>query len=206
MVHLGKSGPLGSGGAWELCRVAVAQPVTLQWVDPKKKNKQKKKGRAARELCLDECDAVSVGHKTPAFWAQAAHRGSDGLPAAELCFSLVALERTVDLAAESTDEAAQWRVALAEIARQLQMHRNDIQQKKKALLSQQPQTAGLANRKMLIGAERSNPSDPPPPPPMAPMAPPTPPMAPPPPVSNTLPLPPAIHPNSSSSRRNRRFR
>jgi len=51
---------------WHLCRVAVSDPITLTWRDPKKR-----RSKAAKELILDECEGgVSVGHKTPAFWAQ----------------------------------------------------------------------------------------------------------------------------------------
>ena len=74
----------GGGGAWRVVRVAVFRPLTLQWQDPRKRKKKSKK------LVLGECDSrLSKGHQTPAFWAQAAHRGQDNLPSAELCFSLV---------------------------------------------------------------------------------------------------------------------
>jgi hypothetical protein len=74
----------------ELCEIAVALPVTLQWIAP-----QKKKKHSAKEMYLEEVTGLSVGHKTPAFWAQASHRGLSALPTADLCFSLIADERTV---------------------------------------------------------------------------------------------------------------
>ena len=80
------------------------------WLDPKKRSTKK-----AKELVLLDADSIAIGHKTPAFWNQAAHRGDNALPLAELCFSLIARDRTVDLAAETAREAKQWRASLAAI-------------------------------------------------------------------------------------------
>lgn len=69
-----------------------------------------------RELDIEEIADVMRGHKTPAFWQQAAHRGLHALPAPELCFSLIGHERTLDLAAETVSEAQHWVAALAGVA------------------------------------------------------------------------------------------
>lgn len=65
---------------------------------------------------IGEIVDIARGHKTPAFWQQAAHRGIHTLPAPELCFSLMGHERTLDLAAESVLEARTWVRELADVA------------------------------------------------------------------------------------------
>lgn len=69
---------------------------------------------------IEEIIDVARGHKTPAFWQQAAHRGVHTLPAPELCFSLIGHERTLDLAAESAAEARDWVASLAGVVLRIQ--------------------------------------------------------------------------------------
>lgn len=93
-------------------RARVAWPLAFIWVDPERDLKKS----PPREMDIEEIVEVARGHKTPAFWQQAAHRGIHTLPVPELCFSLMGRERTLDLAAESISEAKEWVRALAGVA------------------------------------------------------------------------------------------
>lgn len=73
---------------------------------------------------IEEIVDVARGHKTPAFWQQAAHRGLHTLPLPELCFSLIGHQRTLDLAAESVAEARAWVASLASVV--LRTHQGQV--------------------------------------------------------------------------------
>lgn len=92
--------------------VRAIWPLTLVWVDPERNLNR----YPPREMEIGEIVDIARGHKTPAFWQQAAHRGIHTLPAPELCFSLMGHQRTLDLAAESMLEARTWVRALADVA------------------------------------------------------------------------------------------
>lgn len=94
-----------------MVHIRAAWPLTCLWMDPNRDLNRS----PPRELNVDEIVKVVRGHKTPAFWQQAAHRGIQTLPSPELCFSVVGRERTLDLAAESIAEAREWVCALAGI-------------------------------------------------------------------------------------------
>ncbi|CAM9722824.1 unnamed protein product, partial [Laminaria digitata] len=95
--------------------VRATWPLTLVWVDPERNLNR----YPPREMEIGEVVDIARGHKTPAFWQQAAHRGIHTLPAPELCFSLMGHQRTLDLAAESMLEAKVWVRALADVALRL---------------------------------------------------------------------------------------
>jgi ankyrin repeat protein len=99
-------------GVGELVTMRAAFPVTLVWLDPQRKLSKS----PPREMALAYVQSVLGGHKTRAFWQQAAYRGQNALPEAHLCFSLVGDGRTLDLAAESPSEARHWREALMQLA------------------------------------------------------------------------------------------
>ncbi|CAM9284462.1 unnamed protein product, partial [Choristocarpus tenellus] len=108
----GKAGTSPSGPALgPLDPVEAAYPLTLIWLNPGRDLTKS----PPRELQLWEVTNVTYGHKTPAFWQQAALRGAHTLPMPELCFSLISGDRTLDLAAESVKEARQWVSALASV-------------------------------------------------------------------------------------------
>lgn len=94
-----------------MMRVRAAWPLAFIWVDPDKDLKRS----PPREMCIEEIVDLARGHKTPAFWQQAAHRGIRALPDPKLCFSLVGHDRTLDLAAETLSEAKEWVRALARV-------------------------------------------------------------------------------------------
>lgn len=90
----------------------AAWPLVFIWVDPDRDLKRS----PPREMGIEEIVDLARGHKTPAFWQQAAHRGIHTLPDPKLCFSLVGHDRTLDLAAETLSEAKEWVRALARVA------------------------------------------------------------------------------------------
>lgn len=107
----------GHGGddsrpAMSMVYIRAAWPLTFIWVDPERDLEKS----PPREIRIEDVLEVARGHKTPAFWQQAAHRGLHKLPAPELCFSLVGRDRTLDLAAESLSEAKGWVRALSAVA------------------------------------------------------------------------------------------
>jgi hypothetical protein len=53
---------------------------------------------------------IYIGHSTPAFWKLFNRDGPTPRP--ELCFSVVTNVRTLDLAAETTKAAEEWKTAL----------------------------------------------------------------------------------------------
>ncbi|CAB1116190.1 unnamed protein product [Ectocarpus sp. CCAP 1310/34] len=93
-------------------RLRAAWPLTFIWVDPERDLKRS----PPREILVEEIMDLARGHKTPAFWQQASHRGIHTLPDPKLCFSLVGHDRSLDLAAESLPEAREWVCALARVA------------------------------------------------------------------------------------------
>lgn len=95
-----------------MMRLRATWPLAFIWVDPDKDLKRS----APREMHIEEIVDLARGHKTPAFWQQAAHRGIHTLPDPKLCFSLVGHDRTLDLAAETLSEAKEWVRALARVA------------------------------------------------------------------------------------------
>ena len=94
-----------------MMRLRAAWPLAFIWVDPDKDLRRS----PPREMCIEEIVDLARGHKTPAFWQQAAHRGIHTLPDPKLCFSLVGHDRTLDLAAETLSEAKEWVRALARV-------------------------------------------------------------------------------------------
>lgn len=94
-----------------MMRLRAAWPLAFIWVDPDKDLKRS----SPREMCIEEIVDLARGHKTPAFWQQAAHRGIHTLPDPKLCFSLVGHDRTLDLAAETLSESKEWVRALARV-------------------------------------------------------------------------------------------
>lgn len=109
----GDSGGSGTDPATSIpmMRLRAAWPLAFIWVDPDKDLKRS----PPREMYIEEIVDLARGHKTPAFWQQAAHRGIHTLPDPKLCFSLVGHDRTLDLAAETLSEAKEWVRALARV-------------------------------------------------------------------------------------------
>lgn len=103
-----------------MMRTRAAWPLAFIWVDPERNLKRS----PPREMGIEEITDLTRGHKTPAFWQQAAHRGIHTLPDPKLCFSLVGHDRTLDLAAETLSEAKKWVYALARVA--VMMKRGDL--------------------------------------------------------------------------------
>lgn len=113
--RMGDNSSLGGQGGGEdasSIRVCAAWPLAFIWVDPERDLQRS----PPREMGIDEIMDIARGHKTPAFWQQAAHRGIHTLPTPELCFSLMGHDRTLDLAAESLPDAKQWVHALVGLA------------------------------------------------------------------------------------------
>lgn len=98
-----------------MMRIRATWPLTLVWVDPERNLNR----YPPREMEIGEIKDIARGHKTPAFWQQAAHRGIHTLPTPKLCFSLMGHQRTLDLAAESMPEAKAWMRAIAGVALKL---------------------------------------------------------------------------------------
>ena len=72
-----------------------------------------------RTLRLRDVVELRPGHGTPAWWSQASARKA--LPVEDLCWSLVARDtKTLDLAAETVQEARLWKEALKNLLRELQ--------------------------------------------------------------------------------------
>lgn len=99
-----------------MVRLRAAWPLSFVWVDPEKDLRRS----PPREIGIEEIVDLARGHKTPAFWQQAAHRGIHTLPDPKLCFSLVGSDRTLDLAAETLSEAREWVRALARVVLMVQ--------------------------------------------------------------------------------------
>lgn len=114
-AHSGRGDDRGSGKdpgtSMPMMRLRAAWPLAFIWVDPEKDLKRS----PPREMLIEEIVDLARGHKTPAFWQQAAHRGIHTLPDPKLCFSLVGHDRTLDLAAETLSEAREWVRALARV-------------------------------------------------------------------------------------------
>ncbi|CAM9596696.1 unnamed protein product, partial [Ectocarpus fasciculatus] len=105
-------GDKGAAPSMPMMRLRAAWPLTFIWVDPERDLKRS----PPREIVVEEIVDLARGHKTPAFWQQASHRGIHTLPDPKLCFSLVGHDRSLDLAAESLPEASEWVCALARVA------------------------------------------------------------------------------------------
>ncbi|CBN74153.1 Ankyrin [Ectocarpus siliculosus] len=105
-------GDKGAAPSIPMMRLHAAWPLTFIWVDPERDLKR----FPPREIVVEEIVDLARGHKTPAFWQQASHRGIHTLPDPKLCFSLVGHDRSLDLAAESLPEAREWVCALARVA------------------------------------------------------------------------------------------
>ena len=86
----------------------ISYPQTLVWFTSEKLGEM----RNVRELTLYEGTHIVEGHSTPAFRKLANRDGS--VPRRELCFSVVTSTRTLDLAAESIDDAEHWKKALTD--------------------------------------------------------------------------------------------
>mmetsp|Transcript_24624 Transcript_24624/g.36263 ORF Transcript_24624/g.36263 Transcript_24624/m.36263 type:complete len:2041 (+) Transcript_24624:160-6282(+) len=84
----------------------IVHPPTIIWANPDKKDDLGN----ARELTLYEGAHVVEGHQSPAFW-KCKSRGNP-LPPEQLCFSIVTSSRSLDLAAESVQEALAWKNAV----------------------------------------------------------------------------------------------
>lgn len=104
----------------QMMPLRAAWPLVFIWVDPDRDLKRS----PPREMGIEEIVDLARGHKTPAFWQQAAHRGIHTLPDPKLCFSLVGHDRTLDLAAETLSEAKEWVRALVRVA--VMMKRGDL--------------------------------------------------------------------------------
>lgn len=84
----------------------IIYPPTLIWANPDKPDDLSN----ARELSLYEGAHLVEGHQSPAFW-KSKNRGNP-LPPEKLCFSVVTSTRSLDLAAESVNEALSWKAAI----------------------------------------------------------------------------------------------
>jgi len=80
-------------------------PISLRWYPEDNTSEA-----AVRELVLTQDAHLSLGHATRAFQKTISRGGP--LPRAELCFSVVTATRSLDLAAETRQEAEAWITAL----------------------------------------------------------------------------------------------
>ena len=74
-----------------------------------------------RSLSLEDVLELRGGHQTPAWWVQAAAKRT--LPVADLCWSLVSKDRTLDVAAEDDRDARAWKRGLRAVVAMLQRER-----------------------------------------------------------------------------------
>ena len=81
-------------------------PISLRWYPEDNTSDE----AAVRELVLTQDAHLSLGHTTRAFQRMSSRGGP--LPRAELCFSIVTATRSLDLAAETRQEAEVWITAL----------------------------------------------------------------------------------------------
>lgn len=86
----------------------ISFPPTLLWFSADKIGEGMQNGR---ELALFEDTQIISGHGTTAFWKLANRKGA-ALPRHELCFSVVATTRSLDVAAETVSEAEEWKKSL----------------------------------------------------------------------------------------------
>lgn len=104
--------------------------IALTWCDPRKGGGDETgfsspETTRLKSFKLAAVVEVRLGHETAAWCAQAASRGTS-LPARELCWSLVTHDQvTLDLAAESLQEARLWQDALRRIVSELR-HRRPV--------------------------------------------------------------------------------
>ena len=96
--------------------VYLKMPLSLCWYpsEPRSNHEDPASsagtGDATRELVLSQQTHVILGHASQAFHKLGTRGGP--LPRAELCFSVVTATRTLDLAAETRQEAEEWIMAL----------------------------------------------------------------------------------------------
>ena len=110
---------------WFRVARARAGDVALTWCDPRALRRAQQGGGPfappaprVREFALADARELRPGHQTSAWWSQAAARAA--LPVEDLCWSLVAGDgRTLDLAAETVQEARLWKEALGALLRAL---------------------------------------------------------------------------------------
>jgi hypothetical protein len=95
----------------------IAYPPTLLWYpgDTKLDSLHNAKNmttanNTARELILYEGSKLTEGHSTSAFWRLASR--NKPIPKPEYCFSVVTSTRSLDLAAESVEDAQDWKLAM----------------------------------------------------------------------------------------------
>ena len=93
------------GGAVAVPVAYISFPPILCWMNPAAASSS-----GAREMLLMDGTYVVGGHNTPAFWKYVNRGGA--LPGASLCFSVVTSSRTLDLAADSPEEAGAWMKAI----------------------------------------------------------------------------------------------
>ena len=97
---------INRGGAISGPDQYIAYPPTLMWYNADKPGEIKN----ARELVLLEGSCLMEGHNTNAFYKLTSR--DKRVPRAELCFSMMTTTRTLDMAAESVQDANQWKDAL----------------------------------------------------------------------------------------------
>ena len=69
-----------------------------------------------RSVALEDVLELRPGHKTQAWWVQA--NAGRLIPPEDLCWSLVCKDRTLDLAAEDSEDAKAWRRGIDESLRE----------------------------------------------------------------------------------------
>lgn len=85
-------------------------PISLCWYPPGSDLKGEEMAEVMRELILSQGTHIILGHTTKAF--QKLLKSGGPLPRPELCFSVVTATRTLDLAAETRQDAEEWIQAL----------------------------------------------------------------------------------------------
>lgn len=84
----------------------IAYPITLEWYKSGDEEN-------CRELVLNRDAHVITEHNTPAFWRLVSN--AQGVPKPQLCFSIVSHIRTLDLIADSSDDALEWTRSLEQL-------------------------------------------------------------------------------------------
>ena len=85
----------------------ITRPYTLLIYHLKDASGSAPRERNGKQLPLIEGTYVVEGHSTPAFWKLSNRNGS--MPRKDKCFSIVAPNRSLDLAVDTVEEANQWR-------------------------------------------------------------------------------------------------
>ncbi|KAJ1455351.1 hypothetical protein M885DRAFT_520251 [Pelagophyceae sp. CCMP2097] len=106
--------------------------VAVTWCDPRSSSRAgfgSPQEPKVRSFSLRNVVEMRVGHATPAWWTQASARKA--LPVEELCWSLVARDsKTLDVAAETAQEAELWKSALQGIVAALDAARQSAKQRR----------------------------------------------------------------------------